>query len=93
MTEIKQKKVKAENLNNRISDAIIVRKTRQRVGENKKQVRAKRGAASSKENSSAQKKEEPSAAAAAATEVSQPSSIDKEQELRLLLEEAKSMKL
>ena len=39
MTEVKQRRTSAENINNRIQDAMIVRKTRQRVGESKKQTK------------------------------------------------------
>ena len=62
MTEIKQRKVQAEDLNNRIQDAIIVRKTRMRTEPKKKK------------------------------EANEPE-VDKEQQLRDLLQEAKDLKL
>jgi vacuolar-type H+-ATPase subunit I/STV1 len=39
MNEVKMLKNKAENLNNRIQDAIVVKKTRQRAGETKRSAK------------------------------------------------------
>jgi hypothetical protein len=57
MSEIKKRKNLAEDLNNRIQDAIVIKKTRQRAGEEKKKTK--------------------------------DDEIDKEQQMRDLLEEAK----
>jgi len=57
MSEIKKRKNLAEDLNNRIQDAIVIKKTRQRAGEEKKKTK--------------------------------DDEIDKEQQVRDLLEEAK----